>query len=185
MHRVHSAVASMFEEMQREAAAQLSENLAAHDITYRKSADMRYQGQGFEVNVELPAGDLGADRIGEIQGRFEHKYQELYGHLVPNASIEFVSWRIVASGPLPTFEQPEITADAGDVSAALKGERDIYILADEAFAPAPVYDRYKLPPHVKLSGPAIIEERESTVVVAGPGEIEIDRGGNLILTLPR
>jgi N-methylhydantoinase A len=65
----------------------------------------------------------------------------------------------------------------------LKGSRHAYLPEREKFAPCVVYDRYAL--NGRFAGPAIIEERESTVVVGEGAKGEVDALGNLLVTLPR
>ena len=94
-----------------------------------------------------------------------------------------MSWRLVALGPRPELKLPKIPASGTDAKAALKGTRQIYLGDARRFGEVPVYDRYKIGAGTKLSGPAVIEERESTVVINGPGLISIDEIGTLSVDL--
>ena len=130
--------------------------LGLDELSHQRSADLRYVGQGHELRVGVPPG--GAD---ELRRAFEARYRELYGREGPAVPVEALNWRVVSSGPKPELRlggRPG--AVAGD---ALKGERDAYFPGGRR--PTPVYDRYALAAGTKLEGPAIVEERESTVVV--------------------
>ena len=99
------------------------------------------------------------------------------------APIEVVSWRVIAHGPSPDLVLPK--AKAGGPGAALKGSRGAYLPEVKQLVDVPVFDRYALSVGDLLEGPAIIEERESTVVVNGSSRIQVDEFNNLIIDLPR
>ena len=75
--------------------------VAAADIEVRRSADMRYVGQGFEIRVELPDVPFDERMASRIEEAFETEYQRLYGRLCAGVPIESVHWRVAVSGPRP------------------------------------------------------------------------------------
>jgi N-methylhydantoinase A len=101
---------------------------------------------------------------------------------MPNAAIDIVSWRVIAFGPRPDLVLPG--AAAGDPAQAMKARRLAYLPGSDGFVEVPVYDRYALSEGAILHGPAILEEHESTVVVAGPARMQVDRWGNVIVDMP-
>jgi N-methylhydantoinase A len=126
---------------------------------------MRYVGQGHEVRVPLPTGELrGVDTLIE---RYEHEYDRLFGRRGPPVAVEAITWRVVSSGPRPLIQS---TNGASQAAAEPKrGTRSAWFPSLGGFADTPVYDRYALTAGYKLDGPAIVEERESTLVV-GPDQ---------------
>jgi N-methylhydantoinase A len=81
---------------------------------------------------------------------------------------------------------PEIRLDSGECAAdepgeAQKGEREIYLPENGDFLTVPVYDRYLLGPEAVLDSPAVLEERESTVILGPSGRAEIDGERNLVV----
>lgn len=179
-----TGAAQAIAEMEDQGRTILGRTIDAGTVSFRRFADMRYVKQGFEVRVPL-ANDPVSEGYGRVlQDAFEEAYRAIYGHTLPDVPIEVVSWRIVAEGPKPKLKLPKAAgSDGSDVSNALKGHRAIYIPARKALAEAPVYDRYRLSSGSNLSGPAIVEERESTVVVNGAGQIRVDENCNLIIDL--
>lgn len=175
------AVNALFAEMEEEGRNRLSKTLRSDEITYRRTADMRYRKQGFDISVPVPAGRLGADSQPGLMAAFEQVYEKLYGHTIPDTPVDVISWRVVASGPKPDLKLPQSDGDGG-AQAAGKGTREIFI-AGNGMTAVPVYDRYRLQAGDTLSGPAIIEERESTVVINGPGAICVDAHNNVIVEL--
>ena len=150
-------------------------------IGFRRFADMRYRKQGYEIRVALPDGTLDASSTDAVRQSFEATYRSIYGHTVPGTPVDIVSLRIVAEGPRPELVLPQPGSRG---RASLKGRRAAYIPDTGAMAPIEVHDRYALEVGANLSGPVIVEERESTLVVAGNAELHVDALGNLIVDLP-
>ena len=153
-------------------------NLNEREMTFENSALMRYTGQGYEVEVPLEISTIQNEDRNDIKERFETVYMELFGR-VESMPLEIISWRVVVSGPTPEFS----LASSGDnrvVKEALKGSRPVYF-GENGYTDTDVYDRSLLKPDFRVAGPAIIEERESTLVVPPEFTIELHTSGNLIL----
>lgn len=159
---------NVLNDMERKGRAQLDEAGVTGDITIERSADGRFVGQLHELNIRLPNGDLTPAKCDEIHQAFFAHYREKYGHVPRNASgefapIEFISWRITVRGPQShlSFEHLH-KKDTG--TRATKGSRRAYF-GEAGWRDTPVYDRYGLADQSTITGPAIIEERESTIIV--------------------
>ena len=155
-------------------------------VTLTRSADMRYVQQGVEIRVALPTGRLTPENVPALRHVFELEYERLYKRLNPGVDIEIVNWRLVASGPQPqiTLQGATLQNAAGlSLAAARKGERAVYMPEQEGFVPCPVYDRYVIPAGETFSGPAIVEERECTVVIGAHAHARLDAEQNLVITL--
>jgi N-methylhydantoinase A len=151
-------------ELEAEGVALLAEaGLAPEELTHERFADMRYIGQGHEVRVPLPPGRVGG--VAELVERFEREYDRLYGRRGPRVGVEAITWRVVSSGPRPALRNATVAAAAGE---PLRGSRPAYF-PGHGYVDTPVVDRYALTAGYELTGPAVVEERESTLVV-GPGD---------------
>ena len=162
---------ALFGEMEEEGRAVLRRaEVDATDITIRRTAEMRYTGQGHEVEVEVPAGTLSVASLATITANFEAAYRALYSRTPMGVPIEALNFRVVVSGPVPeiSVSGPKSGAPAARVPLAPKSTRKAYFPEARGYVDTPVYDRYALQPGAAFQGPAIIEERESTTV-AGPG----------------
>jgi N-methylhydantoinase A len=150
------------------------------EVTITRSADMRYVRQGREINVPIPNGKLSQQSVQAIKQSFNAVYQELYSRSLDNVPVEIVNWKVVASGPKPAIQlqKPKSSFENG---SATKGKRPAYFPGYKGFVDCPVYDRYRMGPGTTLYGPAIIEERESTLVVGPGGRLEIDDYLNAIV----
>ena len=149
-------------------------------IHITRRLDMRYQGQGFEIEVRLPDEGTSKKIIQEIPALFARCYKKVYTINLIDEPLEIVNWKVEATGPLPEvggeYRAKKITS--GD--SALKGSRQVYFPDNHAYSECPVYDRYLLKSGAQLKGPALLEERESTCVI-GYGEIvKVDAHLNLI-----
>jgi N-methylhydantoinase A len=155
-------------------------------ISHRREADIRYVGQGHEVRVPLPSDLLASSCISTITASFEEVYRRLYERLSPSVPIEIISWRVISSGPKPEvrLQLPPAGEDEPRPYSALKGRREAYLPEVGGYSPLPVYDRYRLFPGESFSGPAIVEERESTIIVGPDSHFRIDEQRNLIIELP-
>ena len=159
--------------------------VTAADIEVRRSADMRYVGQGFEIRVELPEVPFDERMASRIEEAFEAEYQRLYGRLCAGVPIESVHWRVAVSGPRPRSGRVEIRRDRSVGKAgALKGRRGVVFAAGEGSLDVPVYDRYLLEEGFSIEEPAIIEEAESTTVVRPDWQCRVGENGELLLTRP-
>jgi N-methylhydantoinase A len=179
-----NAVRRVVEEMETEGRAILGRTIPPAGITFRRHADMRYRKQGYEIRVPIPPGPLDATRLGEIRAAFEDRYRSLYGHTVRATPIDVVSWRVIAAGPRPRLALPRPSSDSGaTLDGARKGTRAAWMPGGKGFADVPVYDRYRLAAGARFPGPAIVEERESTVVVGAGAWARVDEWGNIVVDL--
>jgi N-methylhydantoinase A len=149
------------------------------------SCDMRFVGQGYELTVELPAGPYRAEDSETIRQAFLRTYAATYGERAfdPKAPIEGVLWRMAASIRTPRLTHPDLPADGTGAGAgvALKGRRPAYFRDRRRAEPCDVYDRYLLPAGARFTGPAIVEERESTIVLPPGAAAQVDAKGNLVV----
>ncbi len=160
-----------------------SSGLDARLVSYQRTADMRYVGQGHEVSVALPDGALRAAHRPRIAAAFEGAYRALYGRKGPDVPLEVINWRVVASGPRPetTLKIPRNGTEKGE--AARKGSRPAYFPEQGGYVETAIYDRYALEPGVKFAGPAIVEERESTLIIGLYCRAQMDQNLNIITEL--
>ena len=155
--------------------------VADEDVLVRRLGEMRYVGQGHEVGVKLPEGTLGPDDVGGISTGYREEYRRLYGREGPDVPLEAITWRVEVSAPRPEILQEERGGDPRALDEARKGKREIYLPEKDGFAAVPVYDRYRLDPGAAFDGPAVVEERESTVIVGPDSRAEVDGSRNLIV----
>jgi N-methylhydantoinase A len=118
--------------------------------------------------------------MSQVIAAFEATYRELYGRKGPDVALEIINWRVVASGPRPEINW-RLPGDASERAAARKGTRRAYFPECGGFVETAVYDRYALKSGMNLAGPAIVEERESTLIVGARGRARVDERLNVIV----
>jgi N-methylhydantoinase A len=166
-------VAAALGRLREDGLAELASGGAAEsDVAWQVGVNMRYFGQGHDVEVQLPYAAFAGDAAALVEREFVAHYKRIYGLIVPDAPIEIVTWRLTGQPPRDrrSFTWAEPKGGAGN---ALIAHRPIYLPLAGGFAEAPVYDRYALEPGTHLVGPLILEERESTIVVAQPAKVSI------------
>jgi N-methylhydantoinase A len=148
--------------------SEASEELAragAHGVTWHLGAEMRFHGQGATLSVAIPYDGIDGGTSAALLAAFEAQYLQLYGRLVRNAQAQVITWRL--TGKAVTEAHRYAWADGRTrAGTALRGERRIYLPVQQDWRTVPVYDRYAIAPGTALAGPLILEERESTIVVA-------------------
>jgi N-methylhydantoinase A len=173
--RFHSLETRVLEMLQRA-------RLALHQVTFSRAADLRYEGQGYTVEVLADALDT-TDAVAALEQRFVEAYTRLYGVTATNAPVEIVHWRVAGTGPVEPLDLRLARQDSSATGEALKGHRDMYIPEAGAFRPGAVYDRYRLHPGDTLVGPAVVEERESSLVLLPGSSGRVDERFNITITL--
>ena len=176
-----SEVEEIFKGLEADAGKILKKEAADDTIQYERFLDMRFVGQGAEVNIPLPAGAFTRFERPGVRRLFDDVYEKLYGRTYPDSEVEFINFKIRASLPERLLTLPRLDgSQAGrTLDAAIKGERLAYSPISGGFIPHTVYDRYRLFPKARFKGPAIIEERESTLIVGEDGHVSIDDFGFL------
>ena len=179
-------VATRFNEMTGEGATMLTEaGIHPSDISYQRFAELRYVGQGHQVKVRIPDGPLDATMAGKLLDAFESEYRRLYGRTATGNPVEAINWRLVAAAPSPHLPLDQLSSSvATDSAKALKGTRTAFVPETQEFQEIPVFDRYALGPDFTTTGPAIIEENESTLVVGLGAQVSVDGFSNVIVRMP-
>lgn len=178
-------VNALLSEMEREGNDTLqAAGAPVSSLTHRRVAELRYRGQGHEVSVSLPDGALGPDALGTIEREFARVYRQLYGRVATDVPLEALNWRLTVSGPKPEVHLVAPAGGTPDAARAQKATREMYVPEAKGYVTVPVFDRYALGAGACFSGPAVIEERESTVVLGG-GDIRVDDYLNLVVAMPR
>ncbi|QLG45030.1 hydantoinase/oxoprolinase family protein [Costertonia aggregata] len=156
-------------------------DIAKKDATVNRVVEMRYAGQGHEITIALPEGELNESCVAEIEKRFIKEYEFRYNRSIKGMAMEMVTWRVVVKGPTPEMKVKQFSAGVA-ATDAYKGTRKVYF-EETGYLDCPVYDRYALKPHEKFDGPAIIEETESTTVVGVNSSVQVDNDKNIIIDL--
>jgi N-methylhydantoinase A len=168
-------VADVFVELQAEAAELLaSEAIDDADHFFVRTADMRYVGQEYTVNVAI-GGDVDVGAVGDA---FHGAHRVRYGHSTPGAPVEFVNLRVAGFGRIAGEIAPFRAPDAG-ADPVVGRRRAIFDLEGMTSI---VLHRDRLRPGATYDGPAVVEEQSATTVVPPGSTMTVDEHGNLLIT---
>ncbi len=149
-------------------------------IVVERSADLRYAGQGFELNVPLAAGELTAAELDALIEEFGDEHLRTYGHRTTDEPVEIVNLRaaarvVPAAGE--TYDPQAVSRIRTDASATT---RDAFFGPDFGLLETRVVSR-NVVPTTRTEGPMIVEEYDATCVVPPDFSVRVDEWGNLIL----
>jgi N-methylhydantoinase A len=149
------------------------------DLVIRRVVDLRYIGQGHELQLALPDGTLQNKDARRLRGQFETLYGSIYGVTMPDQDVEFVTWSVTVSAPsdLPVAAKPV----QKHAAPPPRSRRDVYEPALGRMTAFAVYQRGDLEPGCELSGPALIEEGQTTTVVPASFTLHVDGAGYLVM----
>jgi N-methylhydantoinase A/oxoprolinase/acetone carboxylase beta subunit len=176
-------IEKIFRELEAEATKILKKEAAEKDIKFERSLDMRFVGQGAETNIPLSERDFTKMKKEEVRRLFDGVYEKLYGRTYPDSEVEFINFKVRASLPERLLQLPKPNKKTMSLDDAVKGRRPAYSPKARDFIPYLVFDRYKLFPTASFRGPAIIEEKESTVIVGEDAMVSVDDYGFLWIEL--
>jgi len=148
----------------------------------RRLADIRYVGQACELVVPLPPGPYTPTSHDALLAAFEASYVAAFTRTPPATQVEVINVRVCASIPIASGA-PAAQAAKSTKIRAVKGSRMVYFPEFREFRSTLVYDRYALEPGQIFDGPAIVEERESTLLVGPGGCLEVAASGNIIVSI--
>jgi N-methylhydantoinase A len=176
-----AAIAARYDTLQARAVEVLTAaGGSAADSSFHRSLDVRYVGQGHELNVPADR-ELGPDTSAVVRDRFYAAYTELFGRAVTDVPLEIISLRLTASCPLAPLDLRRATAPPAGSKAVERGRRTVFLPALNRFQEVPVLDHHHLPAGYTTLGPAVIEQRESTAIL-GPGDrLRVDELRNLVI----
>jgi N-methylhydantoinase A len=156
-----------------------AEGVPAGAVRVAYSADMRYVGQAYELEVPLDAPVV-REQMGEILAAFHAVHERVYGYARLRQPVEFVNFRAVHTYALPRPALASAARPSGALDDARIGERSAWF-APAGFVPTAIYDRALLPLHARIAGPAIVEQVDTTTVIPPGHAALVDPSGNLRL----
>ena len=174
-----------YAEMEAEALLQMDrEGLPEERVNLVRLADVRYLGQGFELEVPLAGGRLGASQVAEMVESFHRAHRARYGYDDPEHPVEIVNLRLLAVAKLPSPHLPKAVL-SGTVNPAAALERRLEVYFNGQFLSAAGFNREKLNPGDTVEGPAVIQQLDSTTLVLPGQRASVDSYRNLILDRSR
>ena len=172
-------VNSMVSNISSEAHGIVREGAQDANLVESRTAYMRYVGQGHEIQVPIPTRELTEADVEDIKSTYDACYRHLYGRTIPERDIEVLSWSVVVSTVIDAVHS---TSNTPETSAAKpSGDRSVFIPASNGYAAVSTYWRPDLNSGGILTGPALVEEPQTTTFVTANFNGRLDTQMNLIL----
>ena len=170
----------VYAELEAEAQTAFKQHGVPPDkVILKRSADLRYIGQFHEVEVDMAGGKITRETVDAAAAGFTHKHEELYTFAMPWKAVEILTSRLKATTPNAPFALPQVAKGDADPKPALKRRRTCRFNGRDV--DTPIYDGEKVMAGNVISGPAIIEETTTTVVIPEAYVCSVDKYKNYIL----
>ncbi|HEV3159729.1 MAG TPA: hydantoinase/oxoprolinase family protein [Xanthobacteraceae bacterium] len=167
-------------DMRAEAEAIVRRGAPDAPLAERRSAFMRYRGQGHEIAVELPVRAFNSADRTAITALFEDAYRRLYSRPIPGVDVEILSWVVTISAPAQGELTTAVPTRPSEPKA--RARRPLFDPQAGEFQDVPIYWRSDLAPGAKIGGPAVIAEDDTSTVVSPLFEAQVDKFGYIALT---
>ena len=171
----------ILEKMQKEASAIVAAGALGAKLETRRSVEMRYEGQGHEISVPLPARKLTAADAKKLRADYEKRYEAQFGLRIADVPVEFLTWSVNVSTTSPAASRPgSVKAVKTSNSKTMKSVFDPVTGKLEKIS---AYRRDELKAGARLAGPALVVEPQTTTLVPRGWGCGVAAKGHLILEL--
>ncbi|MFC1995303.1 hydantoinase/oxoprolinase family protein [Chloroflexota bacterium] len=167
-----SKLRDIFDEMNGKGDEYLDrEGIASEDRYFKASMDMRYKSQFYQVGVPISPDELTTEGMKQVVERFHQKHESLYAYR-DVVDTEIINLRLAAYGKVVVPSRREQPFVAKDASKHLKTRRKVFFEEAGKFVTAPIYDGDALECGNVIEGPAIVEQKTTTIVVPPETRLE-------------
>jgi N-methylhydantoinase A len=158
----------------------LNEGTAADAMTFQRFLDIRYVGQEFPIQTPVEESAIASGDMETIRAGFDEIHDRRYGHKATSEAVEIVNIRLTATGKRERSRFPELPPATTDALIAHR-----HVIFDDSLEgiECPIYDRERLGPGARISGPAVIQEYASTTVLFPGDEMQVAASGEMIVTI--
>jgi N-methylhydantoinase A/oxoprolinase/acetone carboxylase beta subunit len=181
-----AALEAQFARLQAEALAQFeADDIPRDQVRLENIAEARYEGQGYELRIDVGAGTIDAAWIDAMKATFHDIHEREYSRRFEDADVQIANVRVRAVGVMPGLEAPRIASGATTPSqASLKLTADAWFRdkGELTRVPTAFYERTELLAGNVIEGPAIVTQFDSTSVVPPDFTCTVDPVGNLVIT---
>ncbi|MBY6676483.1 hydantoinase/oxoprolinase family protein [Rhodococcus sp. BP-332] len=174
------------ERLSEQAVAQLrADGVAPENISLERSVDCRYVGQGYELRVQAPDGEIDDVWVKTTAEAFHEAHGRTYSQRFDDKPVQLINVRVTGVGAVPHVRIADIEKGTADASAAIKTTARALFWKDDTAKPewveTPVYERSLLLAGNRFDGPAIVEQFDSTTIVGMNQHATVDAVGHIII----
>jgi N-methylhydantoinase A len=157
------------------------EGFAEKEIALNAFLDLRYAGQGYELTVPAPLPPFKREDMDLMRRRFDAQHEQAHGHKAESEPVELVSLRLVSLGLVPEAKISPAKPTGRKIDDARTGKRKVFFGKEHGLIDCEIYRRDRLEPGHKISGPAIVEQLDTTTVVHPEQHATVDDFRNLLV----
>jgi N-methylhydantoinase A/oxoprolinase/acetone carboxylase beta subunit len=179
-----ASLQARYEELEAQAAEQLAaDGMEPDRIVIQRIVEARYLGQGYELRVDVGSGAIDEGWVEKLRADFHDIHEREYSRRFEDSDIEVPNIRVRGIGLMPQLDTPEVEAGDEDAEGALRHEGEAWFLVDGALEQVATryYDREALRAGNRLTGPAIVNQYDSTTVIPPGIEASVDRFGSIVI----
>ncbi|OFZ98704.1 MAG: hypothetical protein A3H35_08125 [Betaproteobacteria bacterium RIFCSPLOWO2_02_FULL_62_17] len=175
-------VTGLFADMRRQAREDFARiGIPETQMSFQPTVEMRYAGQFHDVELEPPDENLSAANLQTLLANFHAKYEKMYTYSMPWREAEFHTFRLKVTAPRRPVGMAANARSAAGVETARRGSRVCLLGGNPKPVETPAYDWDRMWYGHKVSGPALIDDKTTTVLVLPGFACEVDEYRNLIL----
>jgi len=184
-----TAVAAAFGDMETAARAMLTAaNIPQEQWRLERSADLRYGRQAYELSVPARTGEITQGTLDELAQLFHEKHRQTYGHHNPDETIQMVNLRLSAIG---RFESLALSYEATRGKDPRKGSRPVWFRQGSGQGDGQgggrcdcaIYDCAPLGPGDAITGPAVLEAVDTTIVIPPGWRAQMNATGHILMEM--
>jgi N-methylhydantoinase A len=162
----------------------IEEGFPEGEVTLTRFADAKYPAQIHELTIPLPSGRPLTDAdITDMAGGFHDLHERMFTYSVRNSSVDLFHWRVVAVRDVEAKQTPALAPSSDDVNVAHKGTRRVYFGDINDYRETNIYDGDRLDRGMIVTGPAVVEQQNTTIVVFPGQKLEVSEFGDFVLAL--
>jgi N-methylhydantoinase A len=178
-----AALEAAFLALEKKGCAMLDRaGIAPESRRFERAVDARYERQSYELTIPIPPHPIDQITLQKIAEAFHSRHLQAYGHDNRSESVKIVNVRVAAIGMIPPLIIRDISADVG--KDAVKSRRRLWF-HEIGEVDAPIYDRRRMSLGLEITGPAVIESLESTILVPPQWQAKMSADGFVLLTQPQ
>ena len=175
-------VTGLYAEMRAQALKDFARiGFAQAQLSFQPTVEMRYADQFHEVEIDMPSETLNAESLQALLLNFHTRYEKMYSYSMNWRAAEFLTFRLKVTAPRRPVQMAASERTSAGVETARRGSRSCLFQGDAWRADTPVYDWDRMEPGHTLAGPALVDDRTTTVLVPPGFSCEVDPYRNLVL----
>jgi N-methylhydantoinase A len=179
LNRIETTFATLEQQGSRDLEGQ---NVPSADRRLLRQIDMRYAGQSFELTLDCDGEQFTHEVLARLMASFHEEHHRAFGFSAPDEPMELVNLRVIGVGAISRPGLRGLGTTTSTIEESVKARRPVVFDPDEGPVTCPIYDRYLLPPDAVVSGPAIVEEIDSTTVLDAGYQAAVSPQGYLVIT---